>query len=228
MALYDDAKHRILRKEHIYSNCIDQECTFKPKLITQHSKVSKSTVKEAQKVVRNKSKHIAEAMAANKENVTGDSSVIMAASLRTSSSGNLRRNEKPAVAGVPPQEFLTNSRLTYLSNRDAQSRAAHSRDPRARAVSKHHESAEGQVFVRLAKQAEIYHNLQRQKKELQDQSTVHPKSGREMFKPQINAGFHVRDRPASGADVTQKLHNRHKFILEKKEKARVKAHDKLH
>lgn len=35
MALYEDAKHRILRKEHIYANCIDQECTFKPRLITQ-------------------------------------------------------------------------------------------------------------------------------------------------------------------------------------------------
>ena len=48
-----------------------------------------------------------------------------------------------------------------------------------------------------------------------------------MFKPQINTTFQLRDRPASGADVTQKLHNRHKFILEKKEKARVKAQDKL-
>lgn len=46
LALYDDAKHRLLRKEHIYANCIDQECTFKPKLITQHSKVSKNTVRE--------------------------------------------------------------------------------------------------------------------------------------------------------------------------------------
>lgn len=103
MALYDDAKHRILRKEHIYSNCIDQECTFKPKLITQHSKVSKTTVKEVQQVVRNKSKHIAEALAANKENVNAaDSAVVLGASLRHSSSGNLRRNEKPAVAGVTP------------------------------------------------------------------------------------------------------------------------------
>jgi hypothetical protein len=32
--LYNDAKHRNLRKEHIYANCIDQECTFKPTLIT--------------------------------------------------------------------------------------------------------------------------------------------------------------------------------------------------
>ena len=44
-----------------------------------------------------------------------------------------------------------------------------------------------------------------------------------MFKPQINTTFHLRDRPANGAEVTQKLHNRHKFILEKKEKARIKA-----
>ena len=152
LALYDDAKHRILRKEHIYSNCIDQECTFKPKLITQHSKVSKSTVKEVQQVVRNKSKHIAEALAANKENFNAaDSSVMMGASLRHSSSGTLRRNEKPAVAGVTPQEFLTNSRLMYLTNRDAKSREPHSRERRAGAAAKHHTSAEGQVFVRLAK-----------------------------------------------------------------------------
>lgn len=120
LALYDDAKHRILRKEHIYSNCIDQECTFKPRLITQHSKVSKSTVKEVQRVVRDKSRHMAEALA-NKENieVAADHSVNI---IRNSSSGNLRRNDKPAVASVPPQEFLTNSRLTYLTNRDAKSK----------------------------------------------------------------------------------------------------------
>ena len=119
-------------------------------------------MKEVQKVVRNKSKHIAEALAANKENFSmPDHSTIMATPLRTSSTNNLRRNDKPAVAGVPPQEFLTNSRLTYLTNRDAQSRENTRNNFRERAASKHHESAEGQVFVRLAKQAEIYHNLQR-------------------------------------------------------------------
>jgi hypothetical protein len=30
MALYDDAKHRNLRQEHIYAKCYDKECTFKP------------------------------------------------------------------------------------------------------------------------------------------------------------------------------------------------------
>ncbi len=30
----------------------------------------------------------------------------------------MKRTEKPAVGGVPPQEFLTNSRMTYLSNND--------------------------------------------------------------------------------------------------------------
>lgn len=33
--LYDDAKHRLMRQEHIYSKCIDRECTFKPDLITK-------------------------------------------------------------------------------------------------------------------------------------------------------------------------------------------------
>lgn len=33
--LYDDAKHRLMRQEHIYSKCIDRECTFKPQLITK-------------------------------------------------------------------------------------------------------------------------------------------------------------------------------------------------
>ena len=46
MALYDDAKHRNLRQEHIYAKCIDKECTFKPVLITKNSKVSQSTIKE--------------------------------------------------------------------------------------------------------------------------------------------------------------------------------------
>ena len=40
MSLYDDAKHRNLRQEHIYNKCIDKECTFKPKLVTQTSKLS--------------------------------------------------------------------------------------------------------------------------------------------------------------------------------------------
>ena len=60
-----------------------------------------------------------------------------------------------------------------------------------------------------------------------DQSTIHPKSGREMFKPQINNNFYLRDRQASGRDVTHQLHNRHKFIQEKKEKARNDAHERL-
>ena len=33
-ALYNDAKHRNMRQEYIYSKCIDKECTFKPDLIT--------------------------------------------------------------------------------------------------------------------------------------------------------------------------------------------------
>ena len=33
-ALYNDAKYRSLRHEHIYSQCIPSECTFQPELIT--------------------------------------------------------------------------------------------------------------------------------------------------------------------------------------------------
>jgi hypothetical protein len=49
LALYDDAKHRNLRQEHIYAKCFDKECTFKPRLVTKQSKVSQMTVKEVQK-----------------------------------------------------------------------------------------------------------------------------------------------------------------------------------
>lgn len=92
---------------------------------------------------------------------------------------NLRRNDKPAVAGVPPQEFLTNSRLTYLSNRDVVKRGSSERaQSKSKNGLKHVRSAEGQVFERLAKQAEIFHNIQRQKKEFLDQSVMHPKTGR--------------------------------------------------
>ena len=51
-SLYDDAKHRQMRQEHIYSKCIDRECTFKPALITKKSKLSQNTIKEVQEVVR--------------------------------------------------------------------------------------------------------------------------------------------------------------------------------
>ena len=50
-ALYEDAKHRNLRHEHIYSKCIDRECTFKPKLVTKNSKLSQKTVLEVQNEV---------------------------------------------------------------------------------------------------------------------------------------------------------------------------------
>lgn len=55
MALYDDAKSRELRQEQIYAKCIDKECTFKPALITQKSKLSQSLVKEVKMRVRSKS-----------------------------------------------------------------------------------------------------------------------------------------------------------------------------
>ena len=110
----------------------------------------------------------------NKENIAmGESqSIMMQTSFKNSSSqGNLKRNDKPAVAGVPPQEFLTNSRLVYLSNRDAKSRersAENNANNRSRGDSKNGSTNESKVFVRLAQQADIYHNLQKQKRELQD------------------------------------------------------------
>ena len=55
LALYDDAKHRNLRQEHIYAKCFDKECTFKPTLVTKKSKISQMTVKEVQKEVYEKS-----------------------------------------------------------------------------------------------------------------------------------------------------------------------------
>lgn len=122
---------------------------------------------------------------------------------------------------------MPNSRLMYLTNRDAKSKER-SQEAKQRATSKNNnQSHESKVFVRLAQHAEVYHNWHRQKRELQDQSTIHPKSGREMFRPQINSSFYLRDRQSSGRDITQQLHNRHKFILEKKEKARVDAHERL-
>lgn len=54
MALYDDAKHRNFRQEHIYAKCYDKECTFKPELITQKSKVSQNTIKEVKSYVMDK------------------------------------------------------------------------------------------------------------------------------------------------------------------------------
>ena len=54
LALYDDAKHRNLRQEHIYAKCYDRECTFKPELITKNSKVSQNTIKEVTSYVMDK------------------------------------------------------------------------------------------------------------------------------------------------------------------------------
>ena len=88
-ALYDDAKHRNLRQEHIYAKCYDQECTFKPKLITQQSKVSQNTIRQVQQEVLNKSKILGE-------------SVHLDYSQRTRSQENKHKTEKPAVGGVPP------------------------------------------------------------------------------------------------------------------------------
>jgi len=109
IALYDDAKHRSLRQEHIYAKSKDHECTFKPKLITQDSRVSQNTIKQVQKEVLTKSKMLVEVAAAGNPRVR-----------QSSQEPKLQRNDKPAVGGVPPQEFMTNSRMTYLSGRETQ------------------------------------------------------------------------------------------------------------
>ena len=110
-----------------------------------------------------------------------------------------KKAEKPAVGGVPPQEFLTNSRMTYLSNTESGLSKSMQGGKRnlAKSVStqKMVKSAEGEVFERLAKQAEIYHNIKKQKKELNDQTVTDPTTGCEFFKPQINQTFHLKDRP---------------------------------
>lgn len=56
LALYNDAKYRNLRKEQIYANCLDQECTFKPTLVTKGSKVSQTTVKKAREFLNERSR----------------------------------------------------------------------------------------------------------------------------------------------------------------------------
>lgn len=48
---------------------------------------------------------------------------------------------------------------------------------------------------------------------------VDPKSGRELFKPEINRNVAVKNRPASSRMVTDNLHMKHKMILEKRQKA---------
>jgi hypothetical protein len=97
-ALYNDAKHRNMRQEYIYSKCIDKECTFKPDLITKKSKISINTVKEVQEQVRHKS---VEKAAYQSEQRDADSV----------------KPTKPAVGGVPPQNMHPNTRLAYLHDR---------------------------------------------------------------------------------------------------------------
>ena len=85
--------------------------------------------------------------------------------------------------------------MTYLTGNDLslQTKSQHNASNKVLKTTK---SAEGQVFERLAKQAEIYHNIQKQKRELKDQDMTDPKTGNEFFKPQINQSFLVRDRPS--------------------------------
>ena len=51
------------------------------------------------------------------------------------------------------------------------------------------------------------------------QVQVDPKSGRELFKPEINRNVAVKNRPASTRMVTENLHMKHKMIMDKRQKA---------
>jgi hypothetical protein len=50
--LYEEARQRKLKQDHIYSRCIDKECTFSPVLVTKTSTLSKNTVQQAKQQVR--------------------------------------------------------------------------------------------------------------------------------------------------------------------------------
>lgn len=115
------------------------------------------------------------------------------------------------------QELLTNSRMTYLAGNES----ATLKTPGNISTKglKNAQSAEGQVFERLAKQAEIYHKIQKKKRDHNDNDIIDHKTGNEYFKPQINQNFYVRDRPDSSHKVTLNLYDRHKMILEKKQRA---------
>ena len=44
--LYDEARQRRERQERINSACLDKECTFRPRLVTKDSKLSKTVLQE--------------------------------------------------------------------------------------------------------------------------------------------------------------------------------------
>ena len=93
-----------------------------------------------------------------------------------------KTTETPAVGGIPPQRSVTNSRMAYLSHKD---NAPKQKKTTLNSV----RSQEGQVFERLAKQAEIHQNMMREKKQQLDSSIIDPETGKEFFKPQINKEF---------------------------------------
>ena len=78
------------------------------------------------------------------------------------------RTEKPAVGGIPPQKSVTNSRMAYLSNREV------GPPKQKKQTLASVRSQEGQVFERLPKQAEIYQNLKKEKKDLVEGNNVDP------------------------------------------------------
>lgn len=62
---------------------------------------------------------------------------------------------------------------------------------------------------------------------MEENSVLDPVTGTEMFKPKTNSSFILRDRPTSPSRVAVNLYERHKLILEKKQKARRDAEDRI-
>ena len=73
-------------------------------LITKNSKVSQSTIKEVQKLVRDKSQNMI-------------SSAIIDTANDDLKPESKKKNEKPAVGGMP--EVIANSRMTYLAGNES-------------------------------------------------------------------------------------------------------------
>lgn len=102
--------------------------------------------------------------------------------------------------------------MAYLSNRE---------QTKSKQEAAAHQTHEGKVFERLTKQAEYQQNIHKHRVEAnQEKETVDRKTGRELYKPTINSNYALKDRPASSAQATTNLYERHQLILQKKQKAR--------
>ena len=94
--------------------------------------------------------------------------------------------------------------MAYLSNREA----APPKQKRTTLTSVR--SQEGQVFERLAKQAEIHQHILKEKKQLVDSSIIDPSTGKEFFKPQTNSLYKIAERPSSQQKISSSLYDRHR------------------